>query len=490
MLDELRTIDASLERIYVCGMSRMRGKHSNSRRDFLKWTGAGVAATGLGLRESLCLAARLGDGGLLAPLPPHYQPKAKRLVILYFTGGFSHIDTFDYKPLLIKNHHKPAPGKEVDSEYRDNVKFLGSPFSFSPAGESGTLVSELFPHLSTVIDELCVIRSMHTDIVDHTEATLAMHTGSPQLAMPGIGAWLSYGLGTFNRNLPSHIVLAKQNPYGGTKGWDNVFLPGQHQGVRIIPGDEPVPHIESAAPSIKLHELEQMMLRDINEEHAQARPDDFELVARTSSFETANGMMHVAPPLFDVSNETESTLQMYGVEPGDKNSFGYQCLVARRMVEQGVRVTELVDTGSSPGNWDAHDTIFDHRKNAKYVDQATAALIKDMRQRGLLDDTLIAICTEFGRTPWQDSDETPGRGHWHRAFTCLLAGAGVQGGKVYGETNEWGLEVVAEPCHVHDYHATILHLLGIDHTKLTYHYGGRDFRLTDVYGEVVHDILS
>ena len=462
----------------------MRKLISNNRRDFLKWTMAGLGTTRMGRRAMLASATELGGGGLLAPRAPHYAAKAKRLVILFFTGGFSHLDTFDYKPRLQKSHHQSA------AHLLTNGKFLASPFRFSPAGENGTLVSDLFPRLRTMMDELCVIRSMHTDIVEHSEATLAMHTGSPQLAMPGIGAWLSYALGTYNQNLPSHIVLAKQNPYAGTRGWDNVFLPSQHQGVRIIPGEEPVSHLKSPAPSMKLHEIEQLMLRDINEKYARARPDDFELAARTSSFATANGMMRVAPPLFDASTETKSTLKMYGVEAGDNTSFGYQCLVARRMLEQGVRVIELVDTGSGPENWDAHGTIFNHRRNAKYVDQATAAMIQDMRQRGLLEDTLIAICTEFGRTPWQDNAKTPGRGHWARAFTCLLAGAGIQGGKVYGETDEFGLDVIADPCHVHDYHATILHLLGIDHTRLTYRYGGRDFRLTDVYGDVVHDILT
>lgn len=461
----------------------------NTRRTFLKSTGMGAAVTALGMRPSISLAAQIGGGGLMAPRPSHQSPKAKRLVMIYFTGGFSHVDTFDYKPELQRNHERLIPAEEL--YYKFDGKLFASPFRFAPAGESGLMVSELFPHLANVIDELCVIRSLHTDILEHSEATLAMHTGSPQLGMPGLGAWLSYGLGTVNQNLPGHVVLAKWKPYAGTRPWDNGFLPPQHQGVRIIPGDDPIPNIESSVRSVTANELEQIMLRDINREYAKQRPDDLQLQARLSVAETARGMMRVAPPLFDISSESASTLEMYGVEPGDNTSFGYQCLVARRMVEQGVRVIELIDSGSAHKNWDAHENIFDHRANAKFSEQGTAALIRDLRQRGLLDETLVAICTEFGRTPWyQHNSKTPGRNHWHKAFTCLLAGAGVKGGMAYGKTNEWGSEIAEDPCHVHDYHATILHLLGIDHTKLTYHYGGRDFRLTDVYGNVVEDILS
>jgi len=461
----------------------------DTRRGFLQSSCCGMAAGALGLRGAMSQAAQLGGAGLVAPLPTHHVAQAKNLVILFFTGGFSHVDTFDYKPELQKNHHRIVPAEEL--YYKFDGKLMASPYKFAPAGQSGLLISELFPYLSTVMDEMCVIHTLHTDILEHSQATLAMHTGSAQLTMPGLGAWISYGLGTFNPNLPGHVVLAKWKPYAGTKVWDNGFLPPQHQGVRIIPGDQPISDIKSSAPSITVHELEQTMLRDMNNEHARLRGEDFDLRARTASFDVANGMMRVAPLLFDVSDESESTLNMYGVEPGDNTSFGYQCLVARRMVEQGVRVIEVVDSGSSHQNWDAHGSVLDHRVNAKFSDQGTAALIADMRQRGLLDDTLIVLCTEFGRTPWyQHKSKTPGRNHWHKAFTCLLAGAGVKGGMSYGKTNEWGSEVVENPCHVHDYHATILHLLGLDHTKLTYHYGGRDFRLTDVYGNVVQDILS
>jgi hypothetical protein len=440
----------------------------------------------LGLRQSLALAAQIGGGGLVAPRPSHFEPKARHLVIIYLNGGMSHTDTFDYKPELQKNHGKKVAAEELF--YKFDGTLLASPFSFAPAGETGLMVSVAFPYLSTVMDEICVINSLHTDILEHSEATLAMHTGSPQFPMPGLGAWVSYGLGTLNADLPSYIVVAKSPPYGGTKAWDNVFLPPEHQGVPIIPGDDPIPNLKSVARSIRLQDLEQIMLRDINQDHAKLRPGDFDLRGRISSFDMARGMMRTAPALFDISDESESTIKMYGLEPGekDKTSFGYQCIVARRMIEQGVRVVELVH-----GGWDAHGDVNDHRNSAKFIDQATAALIRDLRQRGLLDETLIAICTEFGRTPWyQDHTTTPGRNHWHKAFTCLLAGAGVRGGMAYGKTNEFGSQVAEDPCHVHDFHATILHLLGLDHTQLTYRYGGRDFRLTDVSGEVAHAILS
>ena len=336
-------------------------------------------------------------------------------------------------------------------------------------------------------DELCVIRSLHTDIVEHFQATLAMHTGSATVPLPSIGAWLSYALGTFNANLPSYLVLAEHLPYAGAQVWDNNFLPPYHQGVRIVPGDEPIPNLRSSARNLTLADLEQMMLRDANEAHSANRPGDLNLRARINSFDVARGMMHEAPEAFDLSRETAAMLAEYGVSPGDKRSFASQCLLARRLVERGVRVVELIDTGSHD-NWDAHGDMQQHRGKAQRVDQPLAALIADLRQRGLLDDTLLAICTEFGRTPWSDNGK--GRNHWHRAFTCLLAGAGVKGGMSYGETDEYGSEVAADGCHVHDYHATILHLMGIDHERLTYRYAGRDFRLTDVSGNVLRPILA
>jgi hypothetical protein len=271
--------------------------------------------------------------------------------------------------------------------------------------------------------------------------------------------------------------------------WDSNFLPPIHQGVRIVPGAEPIPDLRPQEQSLSLQELEQMMLRDVNERHARLHPGDADLRARIATFDVARGMMREAAEVLDARRETQATLDSYGVSSGDSASFGYQCLVARRLVERGVRVVELIDTGAS-NNWDAHGNMQEHRPKALRVDRAIAALINDLKARGLFDSTLVAICTEFGRTPWTDASGTLGRNHYAKAFTALLAGGGVKGGCTYGETDEFGASIIANPVHVHDYHATILHLMGIDHTRLVYRYAGRDFRLTDVDGNVITAIAS
>lgn len=459
-----------------------------TRRQFLKCSACGLAAGTLGLRSSLSLAAALHGGHPLAPRPAHFPAKAKQLLFIFLTGGFSHIDTFDPKPKLHAEHGKPIPAFGLRPDEAKPLPLLRSLFEFAPAGKSGLMISDLFPNLRSVADDLCVIRSLHTDIVEHFQATLAMHTGSSTVPLPSIGSWLSYGLGTFNPNLPSFVVLSEHLPYAGAQVWDSNFLPPHHQGVRIVPGAEPVPNLRSPARSATLQELEQTMLRDVNELHARERPRDLNLRARMSSFDTARGMMREAPGVFDLSKESNRTLETYGVKSGDNKSFAWQCLMARRLIESGVRVVELIDTGSHD-NWDSHGDMQTHRPKAQRVDQPLTALLKDLKQRGLFEDTLVAVCTEFGRTPWSDSGNGKGRNHFAKAFTCLLAGAGVKGGMTYGETDEYGASIVANPVHVHDYHATILHLMGIDHEKLTYRYAGRDFRLTDVYGHVVKKIL-
>ncbi len=456
------------------------------RRAFLKCAAAGVASGAWLLRQACTVAAEVHNGHPLAPQLSHHAARAKQLIVVFLTGGFSHVDTFDPKPRLNKDHGTVGPAKRPRGWEKHPL--LGSRFTFKQYGKAGIWMSELFPHLGTVADDLCVIRSMCTDSIEHHDAVLAMHTGSASVPLPSIGSWLSYGLGTLNANLPSYMVLAENLPYAGTQVLDSYFLPPVHQGVRIVPGAEPIAHLKSSAASTTLQALEQRMLQDANLTHAAAHPGDQNLRARMNSFSIAQGMMRVCPEVFDIAGESKSTLEMYGVTDADDKSIARQCLLVRRLIERGVRVVELIDTGSHD-NWDAHHDMATHRPIAKRIDQPLAALIRDLKQRGLLDETLIAICTEFGRSPWT-IDSTPGRNHYPQAFTCLLTGAGVKGGIAYGQTDDWGINIVENPCHVHDYHATVLHLMGIDHKRLTYRYAGRDFRLTDVHGNVVHPILA
>jgi hypothetical protein len=452
------------------------------RRDFLK-----SAISASALYSALSSAADSNGGGVLAPKPTHFPPKAKHLIVLFLTGGMSHVDTFDYKPKLNADAGKSvsAPGLRDTS----TQTLLGSPFRFSQHGQSGLWVSELFPKLAERADDLCIFRTLNTDIVEHFQAVLAMHTGSATVPMPSMGSWLSHGLGTFNPNMPSYVVLCEHLPYGGSQIWDSNFLPPVHQGVRIIPGPEPIPDLKSATTNATLADLEAAMLRDVDARHSATRLGDANLLARTSSFDTARGMMRQAPEAFDLSNESDSTLSLYGVKHGDNTSFAFQCLLARRLVERGVRVVEVIDSGAS-NNWDAHGDMQAHRPMAQRVDQPMAALIADLVRRGLFDETLIACCTEFGRSPWSDNPTSRGRNHYARAFSSFLAGAGVKGGMAHGQTDEHGATIVSDPVHVHDYHATILHLMGIDHTRLTYRYAGRDFRLTDVAGTVQAKVLA
>ncbi|WP_169978235.1 DUF1501 domain-containing protein [Tautonia rosea] len=448
------------------------------RRTMLRRASAFATAGGLGMYRQLSIAAAANEGHPLAPRPGHFPSKAKHLIIFFMTGGFSHLDTFDYKPKLQADHDKEVGRNKV----------LASPYAFRPRGESGKMVSELFEHVGGVIDDFCFLHTVHGDSAGHSAATLGMHTGSVTIPLPSIGSWVSYGLGTRNTNLPSFVVLAEKEPYNGFQVWDSNFLPAYHKGVRVIPGDNPLPDVQSPVASVSRRELEGLMLRDLNEAHLSRRDGDAMLASRMATFDTAYGLMREAPEAFDLSGETSETLDLYGARTDQPGSFAAQCLTARRLVERGVRVVELFDVGSNT-NWDSHNNIDDHRKLSKNVDQPIAALIADLKRRGMLDETLIVGCSEFGRTPWQDL--TPvGRGHHSRCFTCFLAGGGVKGGVSYGVSDEYGNAPAENPVHVHDFHATILHLMGMDHTRLTYRYSGRDYRLTDVYGKVVHDIIA
>jgi hypothetical protein len=418
----------------------------------------------------------------------HFPAKAKRVIFLFMQGGVSHLDTFDYKPRLVEDH-----GKQI--QYRKegkNTPLVQPQWKFHPRGECGTLISELFPHMGGCADDLCVIRSMNTEVGDHFQDTLGIHTGSWSAPRPSLGAWISYGLGTLNQNLPSYVVIAPQVPYAGGQLWSADFMPANHQGTRVVPGDEPIPNVKRRLESAELQEMELSILEAFNREHLNLRGSDAALAARIKSFETAAGMQLEAPEAFDLSTESASTLALYGLEPGSTHGFAWQCLVARRLAERGVRFIELIDVGAS-NNWDSHDDMQRHVPLAKNVDQAIAGLLTDLKRRGMLDETLVVWTTEFGRTPNRD-DTAPegatGRGHQATAFSSWLAGGGVKGGVVYGKTDDYGKNVVENEVHVHDLHATILHLLGFDHERLTYRHGGRDFRLTDVHGHVVQEIVA
>jgi hypothetical protein len=411
----------------------------------------------------------------LAAKPPHYPAKAKRVIFLFATGGVSHIDTFDPKPTA---NGRDGNGKD---------KLMGSVFPYKANPRCGTVMTDLFPHVREAADEICVIRSMKSAHFDHSEAALGMHTGSPTFARPSMGSWISYGLGTFNRNLPSFIVIAPNLPYGGTQVFASDFLPAYHQGTRVIPGETPIENLNPRTKLREIQELELGLVEAFNRGHLQQRQGDVELAARIKSLETAFEMQRAGPEAFDVSKESDAMINQYGLKRGQTTGFGWQCLVARRLAERGVRFIELIDTGSRP-NWDSHGEMKEHEPLARAVDQPIAALIKDLKQRGMLDETLIVWATEFGRTPTKEGKN--GRGHHGDCFSIWLAGGGIKGGIVHGETDDIGRNIVSGKVEVHDLHATILHLLGIDHTKLTYRHAGRDFRLTDVHGKLIRNILA
>ena len=438
------------------------------------------------------LAAADGEGAdPLAPRQGHYPGKAKRVIFLFMTGGVSHVDTFDPKPRL-----KADVGKEVKADHPEIQDrpgyeriFLKAPqWEFSPFGQCGTEVSTLFPQVGTCVDDIALIRSMHTDHSNHYNATLGMHTGSFAFARPSIGSWVSYGLGTLNQNLPSFITIAPRQTYAGTQVYASDFLPGAHQGTLVVPGPQPIANVKPRV-GMSRQELELAALRRLNRQHLARRSGHALAEARIKSFETAFGMQMAAPEAFDLSGESDATHDLYGLERGSTEGFAWQCLAARRLVERGVRFVELIDTGSS-GNWDSHGNMMDHVKLAKNVDQPIAALLKDLKARGLLEDTLVVWTTEFGRTPFNNKADATGREHHNWAFSSWLAGAGVKPGIVHGATDEYGMKPIEDPVHVHDFHATILHLMGLDHEKLTYRHSGRDYRLTDVYGEVVDGVLA
>jgi|APGre2960657505_1045072.scaffolds.fasta_scaffold03210_4 hypothetical protein len=459
-----------------------------NRRTFIRSL-AGSSLLLPGMISDLCAAE-----DPLALRAPHFAPRAKRVIFLHMSGGVSHVDSFDYKPRLIADHNQPyqVPKKMLQAfapENRSEVKFYKRPqWEFKPRGQSGLWISELFPKIARCADDLCLVRSMFSDNADHAAATLGIHTGSVGFTRPSMGSWISYGLGSLNANLPGFVVIAPALPYSGAQLWSSDFLPGSHQGTRVVPGPEPVPNIKRLTEA-GVQEMELGLSAAFNRRHLLARDNDAQLAARIRAFETAHGMQTAAPEAFDLTRETDAIHQLYGLARGSTKGFAWQCLMARRLAERGVRFIELIDTGAS-GNWDSHGNMNDHVGLAKNVDQPIAALLTDLKQRGMLADTLVVWATEFGRTPFNTAKNATGREHHAQAFTCWLAGAGVRGGFSYGETDDYGNSIVANPVHVHDLHATILHTLGLDHTRLTYRHSGRDYRLTDVHGNVIQALLT
>ncbi len=459
------------------------------RREFLRSAVAGSLLMP-GILQQL-LAEENATADPLSPKLSHALPRAKQVIFLFMTGGVSHVDTFDNKPRLSQDVGKEVKLDHPEIKDRPGYEriFLKRPqWEFRKYGESGMEVSDLFPHVGSCADDIALIRSMHTSHSNHYNATLGMHTGSFAFARPSLGAWVSYGLGSENRNLPSFVTIAPAQTYAGTQVYASDFLPGAHQGTLVVPGAEPIanvrPRIEDARQRLELAALQRL-----NQQHLASRSNDPQLAARIRTFETAFGMQMAVPDLFDLTKETDATHQLYGLQRGNTNGFGWQCLIARRMVERGVRFVELIDTGSS-GNWDSHGDMMDHARLAKNVDQPIAGLLKDLRSRGMLDDTLVVWTTEFGRTPFNNSAEAKGREHHNWAFSSWLAGGGSKGGTTYGATDEYGMRAEVDRVHVHDFHATILDLMGLDHTRLTYRHSGRDYRLTDVEGEVVHGVIA
>ena len=463
-----------------------------SRREALLRAGSGFGIVALNsLLNQEILAYSPGTDAI-----PQFAAKAKRIIWLFMGGGVSHVDTFDPKPLLQKHHRKKIPIK-LPSHLRDGSnKVLASPFKFQQYGQSGLPISELFPHMARHADKFCVLRSMHCDSIDHTGATLQTFCGAVSLPRPGIGNWLLYGLGTENNNLPGYVVMGPDQQ-SGTATYSPRFLPTWTSGTRVNWGYRPDINAENAIPNLKnagnLTAAEQQtqlaLLKKLNGAYAADRVQTDPLSARTQSYELAFRMQAAAPEAFDITGETEITKRMYGLDDSHSQSFGYRCLLARRLAERGVRFIQ-VQCGKGDGlDWDQHGELEKgHRKNAAATDKPVGALLSDLEARGLLNDTLVIWGGEFGRTP--TSQGTDGREHHPHGYSLCLAGAGVRPGFAYGATDDFGWYATEKKMHIHDFHATLLHLMGIDHEKLTFRYSGRDFRLTDVHGEIAHEIIS
>ena len=473
-----------------------------TRRTFFKQVGYGLGGVALSsmMLNNLGLAQTAqGRVDPLAPRKPHFPPKAKNVIYLFMAGAPSQIDLFDPKPALVQHNGEFISDDIVKGErfafIKGKPKLLGSPFKFSQVGKSGQWVSELLPHFAEIADDVAVVRSMHTDQFNHAPAQIFMNTGFQQPGRPSFGSWLTYGLGSENRDLPGFVVLisGENNPDGGKACWSNGFIPSVYQGVEFRSSGEPVLYVQDpdgVSREIRRDTLDAM--RDLNAMQFKQSLDP-EVETRIAQYELAYRMQSSVPDLMDITHEPAAIHEMYGTEPG-KKSFANNCLLARRLVERGTRFVQLYHRG-----WDHHgsgenvDLTHGLPRACKEIDKAAAALIKDLKVRGLLDETIVIWGGEFGRTPMNEGrGGSPflGRDHHARAFTMWMAGGGIKGGAAIGETDELGYNITKDPVDVHDLHATLLHLLGIDHTRLTFRYQGRDFRLTDVSGEVKHALLA
>ncbi|HEU0119101.1 MAG TPA: DUF1501 domain-containing protein [Bryobacteraceae bacterium] len=455
---------------------------SIDRRRFLSRLAGGLGAVAL---ADVIRAA----GDPFAAKPPHFAPKATHIIYLVMNGGMSQVDTFDPKPALTKYHGKAMPGDQPKTE-RVTGSLMRSPFEFKKYGQSGIEVSEIFPNIARNIDKFTVIRSMHTDVPNHEPSLFMLNCGAIQPGRPSLGSWLTYGLGTENRNLPGYVVLCPGTPVVGPPLWESAFLPAVFQGTFIKATEKDpkklVQFLDRGNQGAEAQRRQLDLLKELNTEHLSARAGDSNLEAAIQSMETAFRMQTEVPEVFDVAKETEATRARYG-----DSDFGRGCLMALRLVEKGVRVVQIYYGNSQP--WDSHEDIQAHKANARRADPAVAALVEDLAARGLLDETLVVFGTEFGRTPAVENSSLVklqnGRDHNSAGYSILLAGGGVKAGYVHGATDEFGYRAMEKKVHNHDLNATLLHLMGLDHTKLTYFYSGRHFRLTDVHGELVKDIL-
>ncbi|MCA9106234.1 MAG: DUF1501 domain-containing protein [Planctomycetales bacterium] len=464
---------------------------SVSRRHWLRQSACGFGALALhGLLADDLVAA---PSGPLAPKPPHFPATAKRVVFLFMHGGVSHVDSFDPKPKLAEMNGQPLPFAKPQFEFAPTGNLLASPWNFQRYGESGIEVSDLFPHIGDCIDDIAVIRSMNGgDQVSHGPALLNINTGSGVFARPCLGAWTLYGLGSENQNLPGFLSLSPSLYHGGAQNYGSAFLPATFQGTRL--GDGGTPFKEARLSSLEpsgsadLQRLQLDLLKRRNERYSADVGEDTALEARIESFEMAFRMQAEAPEVMDLARESAATQASYGLGEGRTDEFGRQCLLARRCLEAGVRFVQV--NFSYPRNyWDAHgDLRNNHTNNAAAVDRPIAALLQDLKARGMLHDTLVVFATEFGRTPAAQGAD--GRDHHPHAFSVWMAGGGIRGGVTHGQTDEFGYYVVDDKVTIPDFHATILHTLGLDHERLTFRHAGRDYRLTDVHGNVVREILE